>query len=268
MVAFLSWQKYIFLLSFLLALSSCLTSRSAKPDRLFREGELADRLEYLKSSPEESSIRLSQVKRHAVEPQYSVRVSLDTNSFPSHTLILGDVPVVLRNGYFRQDERLVQKGIQDGPPVARFFGKEMIVELVEEQRTDGSLKQPALIPEAIDFAGFPSHDTPQLYPGYTLHWNASPANTDGLFLLFEYDPAANVAVARQSKWKKRKYWYIKVPDSGSYTFTAEDFKIKLPDEAMVLMRAIRILPQIINLNGHNVTVIAHSEIREVFHWSA
>ncbi|MCG8328935.1 MAG: hypothetical protein MI974_14680 [Chitinophagales bacterium] len=96
-----------------------------------------------------------------------------------------------------------------------------------------------------------------LKDGMMINWNADPQNANGVYIIMEYMPFENERLMKA--YPDRKLNYINVSDSGSYTYSKSDFP-DIPDTALVLLRIVRGVVELQEVNGEEVAVYVITQV--------
>ena len=114
------------------------------------------------------------------------------------------------------------------------------------------------MPEALDVNLDGTYNpTLSLQDGMVIDWNADPQNANGVYIILEYTPSENERLMEAHPDKQ--YNFINVSDSGSYTYSKSDFP-DIPDTALVLIRIVRGIIELPEVNGEEVAVYAITHV--------
>lgn len=110
------------------------------------------------------------------------------------------------------------------------------------------------IPQPLEFC---INEVPDLSESFALNWNADANNELGVYIIVQYTAFENPALSKTYPDKLANY--INIEDTGSYTFDVGDFP-DIPDTALVLLRIVRGVVELREVNGEEVAVYAITHV--------
>ena len=139
------------------------------------------------------------------------------------------------------------------------FGKELNISFAEDGvdgRDFGDIN--TYVPEVldVDITGI-DETTLSLQNGTVINWNADSQNANGVYIIVEYTPIENERLMEAHP--EKQYNFVNVSDSGSYTYSKSDFP-DIPDTALVLLRIVRGIVELPEVDGEAVAVYAITHV--------
>lgn len=229
---------------------------------VFRQGELTEFLDLLKYEDDGTIILSHYNYNFSKSSKYAVTGTFD-DGVGVEQVSLNEYNVHPQNGIFQHDDGLVSIGLQSIAPIPNYFGQPLSFQLLSAENSV-LLADQLNIPAALDIFIGQDGPNPTFSPGYTLQWNAVPENGLGLYLVFEFNPAANIHLPGPALSEGKHLWYINIPDTGSYTFQESDFPGQLPEGAVIGLRAIRGKIKDYTTGNGSFRFVAHSEVHGFF----
>jgi hypothetical protein len=255
-------------LSFLFAISffvlfACNKDKSLEPigNRLsLRDGNLSELLELLHANPdgvirfENYLYNFNQAEKYGVHGFFEEEIGITQLTVGQEEISLNE------QSSFHYDSRLPAE--LTGPSFvdfADYFGT--TVNLKFHLQLNQVVSTTFEIPQKLVFDI--AETNPVFYPGKTIAWNPNQNDIFGIYIVFEYDPAANIhipAVVNGTAYQNKLIWYVHTEDDGSYTFSSSDFSQNIPDNAWIGFRSIRASINDVEINDKSVRLAAHTEV--------
>lgn len=128
-----------------------------------------------------------------------------------------------------------RKTHQDNSAFRAIFGKEAIIRLIEDEDLDGRDGEDIemYIPQPLELS---INEVPNLSESFSLNWNADENNELGVYVIVQYTAFENPALSETHPDKLVNY--INIEDTGSYTFSVDDFP-SIPEDALVTLKILR-----------------------------
>lgn len=232
-----------------------------KPANLiYRDGVLSDLLDLL-HTPLDGSVVFENYSYNFVgQEKYTVHGSFK-DIIGIDQLFLGQEEVLSGKEFFNYSSHIPQglQGFSTVDALNNYFGTSLPITFYLSSVQE--VIDTFLLPQKLVFDI--NEKNPTLYPGKTITWNPNPNDVFGLFILFEYDPAANLQVpevANHTAYTSKVIWYVYTEDDGSYTFSSSDFNQTIPAEGWAGFRAIRANIKDISIDNHPIRLAAHTEV--------